>query len=43
MKTATYTCESGYILSGDSSRICQSDSIWSGSEPTCDGIVYVYI
>ena len=31
---ATYTCSIG-ILQGDSSRICQADGSWSGSEPFC--------
>ena len=33
--TATYTCNTGYQLDGDSTRTCQSDETWSGSAPTC--------
>ena len=33
---ADYTCEPGYDLVGVASRTCQSDSHWSGTEPTCD-------
>ena len=33
MKTATYTCNTGYA--GNTTRTCQADAIWSGSEPTC--------
>ena len=32
---ATYTCESGYSVTGSDTRTCQADGLWSGSEPTC--------
>ena len=32
---ATYNCNTSYNLVGDSTRICQADGMWSGSEPTC--------
>jgi len=32
---ASYACNGGFNLSGDSMRTCQSDRQWSGSEPTC--------
>ena len=32
---ANYTCDTGYDPVGDSTRTCQSDEQWSGSEPTC--------
>ena len=32
---ATYTCDTGYTLNGDSTRTCRSDRLWSGSAPTC--------
>lgn len=32
---ATYSCDPGYLLVGDTTRTCQNDSTWSGSEPTC--------
>ena len=41
--TATYTCDSGYELIGDDTRICV-DGVWTGEEPTCIGIIScVYI
>jgi hypothetical protein len=32
---ANYMCDSGYTLSGSSTRTCQSDQMWSGSVPSC--------
>ena len=36
--TAVYTCNTGYVLNGMVARTCQEDGMWSGSEPTCDGM-----
>ena len=33
--TATYSCDSGFILQGQGARVCQVDGNWSGSAPTC--------
>ena len=38
-QTATYSCNTGYSLVGDSSRTCQATGNWSGSVPTCQGIL----
>ena len=38
---ATYSCDEGYTLTGNSQRICVGLNIWSGSEPTCTGIYIV--
>ena len=34
---ATHICDTGYTLNGGSTRTCQSDGIWSGSNSTCEG------
>ena len=34
--SATYFCNVGYNLMGDSTRECQDDGSWSGSAPVCD-------
>ena len=33
--TATYGCQTGYGPSGSSTRTCQGDGTWSGTQPTC--------
>ena len=33
--TCTYTCNTGYELTGSNTRTCQSNGSWSGSAPTC--------
>ena len=35
-QTATYSCDTGYNLVGDSTRTCGAAGVWSGSEPTCE-------
>ena len=30
-----YTCNTGYLLIGNSFRMCQKDGSWSGTEPIC--------
>ena len=37
-QTATYSCNTGYNLVGDSTRTCQATGVWSGSAPTCQGV-----
>ena len=38
-QTATYSCNAGYNLVGDSTRICHATGVWSGSAPTCQGML----
>ena len=33
--TATFTCQTGYYLSGDFTLTCGSDGSWSSDVPTC--------
>ena len=40
---ATYSCDPGYTLDGNTSRICQADGQWSGSQPSCNGEWYLLI
>ena len=34
--TASYSCNEGFALFGDSMRTCLDSEEWSGSEPTCE-------
>ena len=38
-QTATYSCSTGYNLVGNSTRTCQATGQWSGSAPTCEGML----
>ena len=38
--TITFGCNTGYQLSGASSRTCQNDRSWSGSQSSCLGQVH---
>ena len=40
-KTATYNCNTGYNLVGDSTRTCQAIGNWSGSAPTCERMLHI--
>ena len=33
--TANYTCNDGYQLTGDETRTCMDNGMWSGHAPTC--------
>ena len=34
-KAANYSCNPGYNLMGDSTRVCQATGMWSGIAPNC--------
>ena len=40
-QNATYRCNTGYNLVGDSIRTCQAEGDWSGNAPTCEGMYIV--
>ena len=41
--TATYVCDSGYLLDGVETRVCQNNGRWSGRPPVCTGkYIYTY-
>ena len=37
--TATYSCKTGYLRSGDEVRTCQATGRWSGTSASCQGNV----
>ena len=47
---ATYSCNTGSILVGQTTRVCEDTNggtvttgTWSGSAPTCEGTYAIYI
>ena len=40
-ETATYSCNTGYDLVGDSTRTCGAAGNWSGSAPICQRMLIV--
>ncbi len=39
----TYSCEEGYgLISGDLTRICLHNAVWSGSQPTCISMYWIF-
>ena len=39
--TCSFTCNTGYELTGSDTRICQSDGSWSGSDVICRRGTYI--
>ena len=33
--TCSFTCNTGYVLTGSDTRTCQSDGSWSGTQTMC--------
>ena len=42
-QTATYSCNTGYNLVGDSNRTCNATGEWSGSAPTCERMLLTLV
>ena len=40
---ATYSCDIGFVMVGDPTRICQANGLWDGEMPCCDGKCNIYI
>ena len=40
---ATYSCDLGYNLVGDSNHTCRATGVWSGCAPTCQGMLLLEI
>ena len=38
---AIYSCNSGYMLEGSDTRMCQRNGEWSGTPPTCKCKTYI--
>ena len=39
-QTATYSCNTGFNLVGDSTRTCLATGDWSGNAPICECMLY---
>ena len=39
-QTATYSCNTGYNLVGNSTRTCLATGVWSGNVPTCQSMLH---
>jgi len=39
--SCSFTCDSGYELTGSDTRTCQSDGSWSGTETMCARGVFI--
>ena len=40
--TCSFTCNTGYELTGSDTRTCQSDGSWSGTDELCSRGMLVY-
>ena len=39
-ETCSFTCNGGLLLNGSTSRTCQDNGSWSGSDAMCRGMIY---
>ena len=39
--TCSFTCNTGYELTGSDTRTCQSDGSWSGTDGVCRRSMYI--
>ena len=39
--TCSFTCNTGYELTGSDTRTCQSDGSWSGNDDVCRRGMYI--
>ena len=37
--SATYSCDSGFLLISNDTRVCQEDGQWSGDDPVCQSML----
>ena len=40
--TASYSCNNGFTLNGDNTRICGSNGVWSNLQPSCNS-TYIFL
>ena len=41
--TCSFTCNTGYVLTGSDTRTCQSDGSWSGNSTMCSRGEWFYV
>ena len=41
--TCSYTCNTGYEVTGSDTRICQDTGSWSGIQTTCTKSMFIYV
>ena len=41
--TCSFTCNTGYELTGSNTRTCQSDGSWSGTDGVCSRGMYLIV
>jgi len=32
-----YSCNTGYKIEGNNTRVCQTNGSWTGKDPSCEG------